>query len=458
MLDDTFYLQNASWISSGGPISWLWSYKDLDVFQAYSSLTLPASEVVVAVIDTGVDYDHEDLAGRLWVNAGESDAAKYNNGVDDDGDGFVDDFLGWDFANHVNNPIDDAGHGTHVAGTIAATGGNGRGIVGVAPWVRIMSLKVCDSAGECESGDIRAAMSYAVEHGAKVINLSLGAFDTGSDALAFEQAVREATEAGSLVVAAAGNSSIDASNMTPASATYAVAVAAHRNDGQKCSWTDNGFKIDLSAPGCGFDGDVEVSGILSLNSHKCGFSFNQPCQTRKTVGGGAYALKAGTSMSTPHVSGMAAVAWTASPDATPLQIRQALLQTARKAAPGNVNATFGMGRVYGANLVQEARTAPGVKIVSPRYGSTSDTHDLGIRIEARDRAVSWTLRYVAYSGAPDVDLSSGTTIDSGSQSVGVGEYVTLSRTWSPPAPGEYLVVLEADAAGEKYYDVTLLNR
>ena len=443
-LEASYLMKSATWYGGGG-LSFLWSYTDLNVFSQYARLQLPQDELIVAVIDTGIDKDHPDIAGRLWMNTGTKP------------DGFVGDYLGWDFTHSTNNPADDAGHGSHVAGTIGATGGNGAGIVGVAPWVRLMALKACDSSGSCDTSDIRAAMTYAVQHGARLINLSLGAPDEGAESAAFDQAIAEATAAGTLVFPAAGNAADDAETNTPANATMAVAVSAYRNDGALCSFSNTGWKVDLSAPGCGFNGSKEVAGILSLNSKKCGPLGDQYCAVSNTVDA-AYTLKSGTSMATPHAVGLAAVAWTASPEATPLQIRQALLQTARKSKAGTVSSSMGMGRISGTDIAEEARTSLGIKITSPRYGTTAATQTISFRIEARANPVAWALRYVANPGVADLDLTSGVPIASSVTAVDAKAYVTITQTWAPPATGNYVVILEADSGAEKYYDVTLLRR
>lgn len=453
--NDALFSINAPWTLAAPGATYMWSHDDLDVFSLYGSLALPAQELIVAVIDTGIDRDHEDLQGRLWVNVGESSDANYANSVDDDGNGYADDFIGWNFVSDMNNPADDNGHGTHVSGTIAAIGGNGVGIMGVAPWVRVMPLKVCGASGGCASSDIRAAIDYAVTHGAKVINISLGGVDQGPDSVAFDNAITDATQNGALVVVAAGNSAIDTSYMTPANATHAVAVAAHRTDGGICTFSDYGFKLDLSAPGCALRDGYEVSGILSLNSSKCG-NGSSFCSNR-VVGTNSYSLKQGTSMASPHVAGMAAVAWTASPDATPLQIRQAMLRTARAIQAGKKNFDFGAGKLSATNLIAEAQTAPGIKITSPRYGTSASSHTLGIRVEARAHNVTWALRYQQSPFPDNVDYLAGTAIGAGG-TVSNGTAVDLTETFTPPASGDYLVILEATANGQTYYDLTLVSK
>ena len=453
-LNDPFLSLAAPW--SPAPLNYLWSFEELNVFSLYPNLTLPAQEIIVAVIDTGIDKDHEDLNGRLWMNPIEGIGANQSNGVDDDGNGYVDDFIGWNFVSNMNNPADDNGHGTHVSGTIAAIGNNATGIVGVAPWVRIMALKVCTSGGGCSSSDIRAAIDYAVANGAHVINISLGGLDTGPDSIAFNTSIANATLAGTVVVVSAGNASSDTSQMSPANATNAVAVAAHRSDGSYCSFSNYGFKLDISGPGCALRSGFEESGIASANSKKCGSQGSSYCSTR-TVSSAGYALKQGTSMSAPHVSGMAAVAFTASPTATALQIRQALLRASSPIQAGKKNIDFGMGKLGVTNLINEAQTAPGIKIMSPRYGTSAGSHSLDLRIEARAQATAWSLRYQAAPFPDNVTLNAGIAIGAGG-SVLANTSGTPSVAWTPPSSGDYLVILEAIAGGEKYYDMTLVSK
>ena len=129
--------------------------------------------VVVAVVDWGVDLQHPDLATKLWTNPGEI----ADNGIDDDGNGCIDDVYGWDFANDDNDPQDDYGHGTHCAGIAAAATDNGVGIAGVGFNSRTMAVKVGDGAtGKAAYSDIASGIMYAADNGAKVINMSLGGY------------------------------------------------------------------------------------------------------------------------------------------------------------------------------------------------------------------------------------------------------------------------------------------
>ncbi|NOY71407.1 MAG: S8 family serine peptidase, partial [Gammaproteobacteria bacterium] len=141
---------------------------DIDAPEAWDLQT--GENVIIAVVDTGVDYNHSELSSNIWNNSAEI----ANNGRDDDGNGFIDDVRGWDFSNNDNNPMDDNNHGTHLAGTIAANGNNGSGIAGINWSARIMPLKFLDGAGAGSSANAIAAIDYAVANGARIINASWG--------------------------------------------------------------------------------------------------------------------------------------------------------------------------------------------------------------------------------------------------------------------------------------------
>lgn len=457
-LNDTFFGTKGTWSAT---VNDLWGFDMLSAFSQFPLLSLPLQEIVVAIVDTGVDYDAPDLAGRLWMNGGERGDGKESNGIDDDGDGYVDDFLGWNWVNDNNNPLDDAGHGSHLAGTIAATGGNAEGVVGIAPWVRIMVLKVCDSRGSCLSSDVRAGIQYAVSHGAKVINISLGGAATASDTAAFDALITDAANQGVVVVTAAGNSSTDATAVVPGNATHAVTVSAHADDGELCStFSNTGLKVDVSAPGCGFNGVSEISAILSVNSRRCGAGGTQSCCLRTPVGDGRYCHMKGTSMATPHVSGLAALAFTASPSATPLMVRQALLkQSVKTAGMGaqDKSVQHGYGRASAAGLGAEASQAPGLKITSPRIFTSSANHTIQFRLEARSgEDVTWQMRAIPYSGTTNVNLSGGVAVGSGG-TVLAGNSASLSQAWTPAGSGTFVVVVEAVAGGRIYRDSTALR-
>lgn len=279
---------------------------------------------VLAVIDSGLDFDHPDLAGRIWFNDGERGAGRETNGVDDDGDGYVDDWRGWDFVNHDNNPSDDYGHGTHVAGIANAAANNAIGIAGVAgaAWgVKVMALKVLDGSGVGYDSSAAEAVKYAVDNGARVINLSLG------DPLptpAIEQALNYAADHGVMVVAASGNAGIYGVYY-PARYENALAVGAVTADSQRAYFSSFGPELDLVAPG------------VAIYS---------------TIPGGGYSYRSGTSMATPHISAVAALLARMPQYGTAQLIRDALVNTARVLTPVDNTDLYGYGLVQARDAIE----------------------------------------------------------------------------------------------------------
>ncbi|MDP6810988.1 MAG: S8 family serine peptidase [Kiritimatiellia bacterium] len=268
---------------------------DIDAPEAWDRVT-GSDQVIVAVIDTGVNYNHADLAANMWINAGET----AGNGVDDDGNGFVDDVYGYDFINSDADPIDDHDHGSHCAGTIGGVGNNGIGVVGVNWNVRIMALKAFSAQGGGSSGDIIAAIDYAVLMGAHVSNNSYGG--TGSSQAEYD-AIEAARNAGHLFVAAAGNDGTDNDTIPQYPASFdldnIIAVAAtDRNDGLAGFSCFGLESVDIGAPG------VDIHSTLS---------------------GGGYGNMSGTSMATPHTAGAAALILAANSQLTYDQVRQLIL-------------------------------------------------------------------------------------------------------------------------------------
>ncbi len=262
----------------------------------------PGGEVTVAVTDTGIDASHPDLDGNLWKNPGEI----AGNGVDDDKNGVVDDVNGVNFydGRSSGNPYDDRGHGTHVAGTIAAESGNGIGVVGVNPRAKILSAKFLGgSRGGGYTSDAIRAIDYARSMGAKVMNASWGGED---DSKALEEAI---ARSGMLFVASAGNSGSDNDGGRPAyPASYeldnVVSVAASDQSDSLARFSNYGScSVDLAAPG---------KGIVS------------------TVPGGGYKPLDGTSMASPHVAGVAALLAARDLKLTPLELKARLMDSVDK--------------------------------------------------------------------------------------------------------------------------------
>lgn len=265
-----------------------------------------AAGVVVAVVDTGVRYTHEDLSANMWVNALEIEG----NGIDDDGNGYVDDIHGINalYAPTLSiggDPNDDNGHGTHVAGTLGAVGNNGIGITGVAWDVQLMALKFLGEAGDGMDSDAIKCIDYAIENGAHIINSSWGGEGVNK---ALEEAVSRANEAGVIFVAAAGNGGddLDVEVFYPAGIDLPNVVAVGNHDhGDKVHPSSNYGKqtIDLMAPG------TRIQSISHLRDS-------------------SYRIKTGTSMATPHVSGILALVKAEYPEEDSARLIERLLQGA----------------------------------------------------------------------------------------------------------------------------------
>ena len=301
--NDPFFSRLWGLNNNGFPVSGRWGAPDADIDAPEAwSVTTGSDSVTVAVIDTGIDYTHPDLSSQMWINPGEDCPGCRTDGIDNDGDGYVDDWRGWDFANGDNNPMDDNGHGTHVAGTIGAAGNNGIGVVGVNWHVRLMPLKFLGADGSGDAAGAVSAVLYAAGKGATVLNNSWGG-DEYSQALA--DAITVADTHGALFVAAAGNSGTDNDSMPTYPASYAlpnvVTVAATDNSDQLAYFSNVGRKsVDLGAPG--------------LNIYS-------------TWPGNSYQYMSGTSMAAPHVSGAAALAKAAFPSATGVGLKALLLES-----------------------------------------------------------------------------------------------------------------------------------
>ena len=304
---------------------------DIDMPEAWDFAT-GSREIIVAVIDSGADYTHPDLAGNMWINPLEMNGAA---GIDDDGNGFTDDIHGYDFIHYIGDPSDEVGHGTHVAGTIGAVGNNGIGVTGVCWDVQIMALKFIDNSHNGNAFSGMAAIEYAIAMGARIINLSWG----GQNEIGtlFEAAIVRAGNAGLLMVTSAGNNNNDndVNPHYPASYDYdnIISVMASDFNDVRSDWYINGSNwggatVDLSAPG---------SSILS-------------CEP-----GGGYGTRDGTSMAAPHVSGAAALIWSTNPELNYQGIKDILLQKVDPIpALNGLNATGGRLNVYNALLATRA--------------------------------------------------------------------------------------------------------
>ena len=293
---------------------------DVDAVRAWE-ITTGSKDVVVGIIDTGIDYTHPDLAANMWVNELEKNGQE---GVDDDGNGYVDDIYGYDFIDKDGDPKDEHSHGTHVAGTIGGVGNDGQGVVGVNWNVRMMAVKIFNAQGRTNLAAIVPAIDYATLMGARLTNNSWGG---GRASKIMKAAIERANRLGVLFIAAAGNSNVDNDQRPHYPSSYdsenIIAVASIENGGVRSSFSCYGEKsVDIAAPG---------TNILS------------------TVINGKYASYSGTSMATPHVAGVAALLLAKEPNLSGAQVKERLLKTAvPKAALRGVVSTGGMVNAFHA--------------------------------------------------------------------------------------------------------------
>ena len=331
---------------------------DIDTLEAWD-LTQGDSNVVVGVVDTGVAYTHPDIAANIWRNPGEI----AGNGLDDDGNGVADDIYGYNAITNSGSVMDDNGHGTHTAGTIGAAGGNGFGVTGINWNVKIMPLKFLDGSGSGTTQGAIAAIEYAVRMKQAGVNIRIlsNSWGGGGYSAALEQAISLANANGILFVAAAGNESNDNDAVPTYPANYELAnvisVAAVDHNGNLASFSNYGAStVDIAAPGVN---------ILS------------------TLNNGGYGQLSGTSMATPHVSGVAALVLSREPNLALSELRSRLLGTVK-----SLSSLTGMiaspGIVSAANALTDARTplppAQAVVRYAKKAASFSFDSSLGNRI------------------------------------------------------------------------------
>jgi subtilisin family serine protease len=290
---------------------------DINAKDAWA-ITKGDKNLVIAVIDTGIDYNHPDLKNNMWINSKELNGKK---GVDDDGNGFVDDIYGYDVSNNDSDPMDDNKHGTHVAGVIGATH-NGFGTVGVMANVSLMAVKFTDANGRGDLDRGLKGIDYAVRAGAKILSNSWG---NKIYSKFLEDAIRDAGKKGVVFIAAAGNfgaNNNDDNPIYPASYKLdnVISVGAFSAQDYPSAFSCFGPKsVHISAPG---------TNIFS------------------TTPGNTYSVFSGTSQATPFVTGVVGLALSKNPNLTPLEIKNKIIETAtpvkmltgKNVANGRINA------------------------------------------------------------------------------------------------------------------------
>ena len=330
-----YTIEGDGWSDNPDPrLSEQWSHKNTEALLGWDIQT-GNKDIVIAIIDTGVDYTHPDLEANIWTNESEIP----NNGKDDDGNGYIDDYYGYDFADRDSDPKDENGHGTHCAGIAGAVGNNGKGVAGVCHSCSIMSLRVSSTSpnprkgGISQSSVLAEALRYAADNGAHIISLSLG----GNNSLTVEDAIIRARQKGCVVVAGAGNKNSD-NKFYPAAFDDVIAVAATDSEDRKTDISNYGSWIDLAAPG---------ENILST-----------------TLSGG-YAFSSGTSMAAPYVAGLAGLILSEYGSLTNRKVEEILINSVD---PCKSDKYIGAGRV---NVYKALKGDDGpcieAKIISPKH-------------------------------------------------------------------------------------------
>lgn len=312
---------------------------DISAPLAWDSST-SSSSAPIAVVDTGLDFTHEDLNTDFWRNPGETGDGRESNGIDDDRDGFIDDWRGWDWVSNDNDPTDPSGHGTHVAGIIGASGSNATGVAGVDWHSSLMALRVLNTNGAGNDADIASAFAFAASHGAKVGNASLAGPD-------FSLAVQDAVSSSpnTLFVVAAGNGDAqgvgqnnDISPVYPCNlpTPNLICVAATDQNDALASFSNYGAtSVDVAAPG------VNIVSTLPPT----------------LFSGSKYGFGTGTSMATPFVAGVAGLILGSNSVATPSSVKSAILAGVDP-LPALIGKVVSGGRVNAAKALTASASPP----------------------------------------------------------------------------------------------------
>lgn len=380
-----------------------WSLDKAGAVRAWDSTT-GDENVIIAVVDSGVQIDHPDLQENIWTNSDEV----AGNGIDDDGNGFIDDVNGWDFVNDVGDPqpkfqtgwtTTGIHHGTVVAGIAAAVGNNGKGITGVSWSSTIMPIKALDDQGFGSTLSVAQGVQYAADNGADIINLS---FVGGDPSTALQQAITDARAKGILVIAAAGNDNLDLdiTPQYPVCNTDVIGVAATDPNDEKTSFSNYGSCVDISAPGINMYGTILYNADEGLTLYYQNGWF-------------------GTSASAPLIAGSLALVKAYNPLLPSDNIESVLLETAKDISDINpsYSADLGAGRVdlsaifESENIITVAR-----KIITGTDSGTSPR----VRISESDGSLVTSFLGFSESFTGGVHVASGDLSGDGSYEAVIG--------------------------------------
>ena len=344
--DDPYYTGKGAW---GQAYDDQWAIKRVGFTagpeSAWRQVPSDAAPVVVGIIDTGLDWHHADINwDNIWNNPGEIP----DNAIDDDGNGFVDDVIGWDFYANSAKPWDHDGHGTFVTGVVAAAW-NDRGIAGINPHVKIMVLKALNNFGHSRASYLARALVYAADNGAHIVNMSVGG-DGLTDAE--RAAVEYAAWKGVLIVVAAGNAAKDVDAFGIAGLEGVLTVASTDLDDKRAIFSNWGAQVDLAAPG------MEV---LSLRARRTdllrGLVDVEYSPGEAYVGPDKrYYRVSGTSFSAPIVTGIASLLKSRNPELTATELKRILVNSARDIEPPGRDALTGAGMV---DAISALKASPG---------------------------------------------------------------------------------------------------